>query len=264
MPETGRRVVQALPLIAFAIVIVAYGEEVFLVGVVALGVLMLNELYRMMNRARPVNLAGFLTLIALSLVALYGDREQLVLVLVLSVPLTFFLAVARTTRENVSWGIAATYLGILWIGVAIAHAVLLRELDHGGALVLDVLIGTFISDTAAYFGGRAWGRRQLAPRISPNKTVEGLLAGIAGGTFAFWLFGLAYHHEWFNGTDRLIIGFAVACAAPIGDLFESMLKRDLGVKDTGRAFGSHGGVLDRLDGALFAIPAAFYVALAVL
>ena len=264
MPETGRRVLQALPLIAFAIVIVAYGEEVFMAGVLALGILAANELYRMMHRARPVNLAGFLALVALCLVALYGEREQIVLVLVLMFPVTYLLAVMRPFRENVSWGIGATYLGVLWIGMAIVHAILLREMDHGGALVLDVLIGTFISDTAAYFGGRAWGRTQLAPRISPNKTVEGLLAGIAGGTFAFWLFGLAYHHEWFNGTDRLIIGFAVACAAPLGDLFESMLKRDLGVKDTGRAFGSHGGVLDRLDGALFALPAAFYVALAVL
>ena len=264
MPETGRRVVQALPLILFACVIVAAGEEVFLAGAAALGILMLNELYRMMKRARPVNLAGFVTLIALAFTALYGEREQLVLVLVLSLPVTYLLAAARQTRENVSWGIAATYLGVIWIGLAIAHAVMLRELDHGGALLLDVLIGTFISDTAAYFGGHAWGRRRLAPRISPNKTVEGLIAGIVGGTFAFWLFGFAYHHEFFNGTDRLIIGFTVACAAPLGDLFESLLKRDLGVKDTGRAFGSHGGVLDRLDGALFAIPAAFYVALAVL
>ena len=264
MPETGRRVVQSLPLILFACLIVGYGGEVFLVGAIGLGILMLNELYRMMGRARPVNLAGFLTLIALCLVALYGEREQLVLVLAASLPVTFFLAVARQRRENVSWGIAATYLGVIWIGLAVAHAILLREMDHGGALLLDVLIGTFISDTAAYFGGRAWGRRQLAPRISPNKTLEGLLSGIAGGTFAFWLFGLAYHHEWFNGTDRLIIGLAVACAAPLGDLFESMLKRDLGVKDSGRAFGSHGGVLDRLDGLLFALFAAFYVAQALL
>jgi phosphatidate cytidylyltransferase len=264
MPETGRRFVQALPLILFACLIVGYGEEVFALGVAALGILMLNELYRMMGRARPVNLAGFLTLIALCLVALYGEREQLVLVLVLSFPVTFFLAVARRRRENVAWGISATYLGVVWIGLAVAHAVMLREMDHGGALVLLVLIGTFISDTTAYFGGRAWGRRQLAPRISPNKTLEGLLSGIAGGTFMFWFVGLAYHHEWFNGTDRLLIGLAVACAAPLGDLFESMLKRDLGVKDTGRAFGSHGGVLDRLDGALFALPAAFYVALALL
>ena len=264
MPETGKRFVQALPLIVFACLIVGYGGEVFMVGVIGLGILMLNELYRMMGRAKPVNLAGFLALIALCVVALYGEREQLVLVLAISFPVTFLIAAARQRRENVSWGVAATYLGVVWIGLAVAHAIMLRELDHGGALVLDVLIGTFISDTAAYFGGRAWGRTQLAPRISPNKTLEGLLAGIAGGTFAFWLFGLAYHHEWFNGTDRLLIGLAVACAAPLGDLFESMLKRDLGVKDTGKAFGSHGGVLDRLDGALFALPAAFYVALALL
>ena len=264
MPETRTRVVQALPLIAFAIVIVAYGGPVFMVGILGLGILALNELYRMMGRAGPVNLAGFLVLIALCLVALYGDRQDVVLVLVLAFPFTYFVAVARPRRENVSWGVAATFLGVLWIGLALVHAILLREMDHGGALLLDVLIGTFIADTAAYFGGRAYGRTQIAPRISPNKTLEGLIAGIVGGTFAFWLFGLAYHHDWFNGTDRLVIGFAVACAAPLGDLFESLLKRDLGVKDTGRAFGSHGGVLDRLDGALFSVPAAFYVALAVL
>jgi phosphatidate cytidylyltransferase len=264
MGETVQRFVQAVPLIAFAIVIVAYGGPVFMAGALALGILALNELYRMMGRARPVNLAGFLTLVALCLVALYGEREDLVLVLALAFPLTYFLAAARQRRENVSWGIAVTFLGVLWIGLGVVHAILLREMDHGGALLLDVLIGTFISDTAAYFGGRAWGRTQIAPRISPNKTLEGLIAGIAGGTFAFWLFGLGYHHDWFNGTDRLVIGLAVACAAPLGDLFESLIKRDLGVKDAGKAFGSHGGVLDRLDGALFALPAAYFVALAVL
>ncbi len=264
MPETGRRVVQALPLIAFAGVIVGYGGPVFMAGVAALGILMLNELYRMMGRARPVNLAGFLTVIALCLVALYGERQDVLLVLVAAFPVTYFFAVVRPRRENVSWGIAATFLGVLWIGLPLVHAILLREMDHGGALVFLVLVGTFIADTAAYFGGRAWGRRPIAPRISPNKTLEGLLAGIAGGTFAFWLVGLGYHHEWFDGNDRLLIGLAVALAAPVGDLFESMLKRDLDVKDTGRAFGSHGGVLDRLDGALFALPAAYYVSLAVL
>ncbi|HEX2126188.1 MAG TPA: phosphatidate cytidylyltransferase [Thermoleophilaceae bacterium] len=264
MPETARRVVQALPLIVFAGLIVGYGGPVFMVGVLALGILALNELYRMMGRARPVNLAGFLTLVALCLVALYGDRQDVVLVLVIAFPVTYFLAVMRPRRENVSWGIAVTFLGVLWIGLALVHAILLREMDHGGALVLLTLVGTFISDTAAYFAGRRYGRTQITPRISPNKTLEGLVAGIAGGTFMFWLVGLGYHHEWFNGTDRLLIGLAVACAAPLGDLFESLLKRDLGVKDAGRTFGSHGGVLDRLDGALFALPAAYYVSLAVL
>jgi phosphatidate cytidylyltransferase len=144
------------------------------------------------------------------------------------------------------------------------HAVFLRELPHGGALVVHTLIGTFVGDTAAYFGGRRWGRTPLAPRLSPNKTVEGLVAGILGGTFIFWLFGLAYHHEWFGGGDRLVIGLAVTLTAPVGDLFESLMKRDLGVKDTGRFFGAHGGVLDRLDAVLFSIVAAYYASVAVL
>jgi phosphatidate cytidylyltransferase len=224
------------------------------------------ELYTVMGRVRPPSLAGFLTVAALALTALYAKHPQngIVLVLVLSVPLTFFLALLRPRRENVSWAMAVTFLGIVWIGLGVTHAVLLRGLDHGGALVLDVLIGTFVGDTAAYFGGRAWGRRRLAPSISPNKTLEGLLTGIVGGTVAFWLFAVAYQHEWFLGPDALLIGFCVALAGPVGDLFESLIKRDLEVKDTGRFFGAHGGVLDRLDAVLFTVVAGYYVSRAVL
>ena len=241
-----------------------FGGLVFALGLILLGVLCLRELYEMMRRARPIDIAGFLTLAALCLTALYGEKGQLLIVLVVALPLTFFLALVRPRRENVSWGIAATLFGVVWIGLAFAHAVLLRQLPHGGGLVVDVLIGTFIGDTCAYFGGRAWGRTRIAPRISPNKTVAGLVSGIVGGTLAFWLFALAYQHEWFAGTDRLLIGAAVALTAPVGDLFESLVKRDLGVKDTGRFFGAHGGVLDRLDAVLFSIVAGYYVSVAVL
>ena len=262
--DTGARVFAAIPAIAFAIFIVAQGGWVFCVGLIVLGVLAQTELYTMMARVRPVNLAGFLTLAALAIVALKGDKSQLLLVLVLSVPLTFFLGLMRPRREHISWAMAVTFLGIVWIGLGVTHAILLRELDHGGGLVLDVLIGTFIGDTAAYFGGRAWGRRRLAPRISPNKTLEGLLTGIVGGTVAFWLFAVAYQHEWFKGPDALLIGLCVSVAGPVGDLFESAIKRDLEVKDTGRFFGAHGGVLDRLDAVLFTVVAGYYVSRAVL
>jgi phosphatidate cytidylyltransferase len=186
----------------------------------------------------------------------------MMLVLVASVPLTFLLTLMRPDRENAFWGMAATLLGIVWIGLALSHAVLLRQLDHGGALVVDVLIGTFVGDTCAYFGGRAWGQRPLAPRISPNKTVEGLIIGIVGGTLAFWGFEVAYQ-QFMRGSYALVIGFAVAIAAPLGDLFESLIKRDLNVKDTGRVFGAHGGALDRLDAVFFTAVTAYYVTLAV-
>ena len=259
--DTGARVIAALPGIAFAAFIVAQGGLVFALGLFVVGIVCMAELYRLTARARPVPLAGYLALIGLLLSALYGGQFQMLLILMASIPATFLLLLARPHREHPAWGMAITLLGILWIGGALAHGVLLRELPHGGALVLDVLIGTFVGDTCAYFGGRGWGARPLAPTISPNKTVEGLIVGIIGGTLAFWGFEVAYQ-QFMPGLHALIIGFAVALAAPIGDLFESLLKRDLQVKDTGRVFGAHGGALDRLDAVLFTVVTAYYVVVA--
>jgi phosphatidate cytidylyltransferase len=102
-----------------------------------------------------------------------------------------------------------------------------------------------------------FGRRKLAPRISPNKTFEGLVVGFVTGVLAVWFAGI--YEEWMTGVQALILGAAVAVAAPIGDLFESYLKRDAGTKDTGRLFGAHGGALDRLDAVLFTGVVGFYV-----
>ena len=85
------------------------------------------------------------------------------------------------------------------------------------------------------------------------------MIGIVGGTAAFWFAGL--YQDWLSGPDALLIGAMVAIAAPVGDLFESLIKRDLEVKDTGTLFGPHGGVLDRLDAAMFSIPVAYYAAI---
>jgi phosphatidate cytidylyltransferase len=262
--DTRARLLAAIPAIAFALFIVSQGGLVFAIGLILLGIVAMGELFHMMERVRPAALAGFLALVALCLGALYGDQYQVVLVLAASVPVTFVLSLLRPRREHISWAMAVVFLGILWIALPIAHAVLLRELPHGGGLMLDVLIGTFLNDTCAYFAGRAWGTRPIAPRISPNKTLEGLLGGIVGGTFFFWLFAIAYQHDWFKGPDALLIGFCVALVAPLGDLFESALKRDLDVKDAGRFFGAHGGVLDRLDGVLFTVVVAYYVSRAVI
>jgi len=261
--DLGARVLAAIPAIIFAAIIVGYGGLVWALGVSFLAIVCMAELYRLMGRVRPANVAGFISVVALALAALYGDHYHVMLVLVACVPLTFLLTLARPRREHASWATAVVLFGTLWIGIAMAHAVLLRELPHGGSLVLAVLIGTFLGDTAAYFGGRAFGRIPLAPSISPNKTLEGLAFGVVGGTLAFWLFAVGYH-DWIAGTDALVIGGAVALAAPVGDLFESMIKRDLDVKDTGRLFGAHGGALDRLDAALFSVVAAYYVSVAVL
>jgi len=233
---------------------------VLALGLILLGVVALQELYSLMRRARPVDLGGYLAVAAVVLVASYGERDDVLIALVAAFPVIFILALTRASLDNLAWGIAATLLGVAWIGLPLAHTVFLRELAHGDGLLIDVLVGTFIGDSAAYLGGRLYGRRQLAPDISPNKTLEGLAAGIVGGTFAFWFAGL--YQDWFAGLDALVIGFLVAITAPVGDLFESALKRDLEVKDTGRFFGPHGGVLDRLDAAFFTVVVGYYAAVA--
>ncbi len=253
------RVLVAVPAAAFAIFIVVQGGLVFALGLIALGVVALSELYGLMRRAKPVHAAGYLALAGMVLLATYEQRADVLIAMVAAAPLAFLLAMARPSLANVSWGLAATVFGVVWVGLPFAHAVFLRSLEHGDGLVIDVLVATFVGDTAAYAGGRMWGRRRLAPDISPNKTVEGLVAGIAGATVAFWCAGL--YQDWLSGWDALLLGFLVALAAPVGDLFESAVKRDLEVKDSGRIFGAHGGALDRLDAVFFTIVVGFYAAL---
>ena len=257
--DLAPRVLIAIPAIAYAIFIVVQGGAVFALGIYVLGVIALGELYTLMGRVRPAALAGFLTLAAMIAAALYGEQRHVLMVLAASIPVTFFLALLRPRREHISWAMAATLFGVLWIGLAMVYAVLLRETPHGDGLVIDVLVATFVGDTFAYFGGRFYGRTRIAPLISPNKTVEGLIAGIAGGTLAFWFAGL--YQDWLTGPHALLMGVLVAIAAPVGDLFESMIKRDLEVKDAGRFFGAHGGVLDRLDALFFTIVVGYFAAL---
>ena len=258
--DLGPRVLAAVPAIAFAIFIVTSGGLIFALGVILLGIVALAELYTMMRRARPIDIGGFVAVAALVLLALYEERGDVLIALAAAFPLVFMLALTRARLDNLAWGIAATLFGVIWIGLPLAHAVFLRELPHGDGLMIDVLVATFIGDTAAYLGGRLWGRRPLAPDISPNKTVEGLVAGVVGATLAFWCAGL--YQDWLTGPDALLIGFLVAIVAPIGDLFESAVKRDLDVKDTGRLFGPHGGALDRLDAVFFTVVVAYYASVA--
>src|SRR3712207_1582869 len=222
-----------------------------------LGLACLHELYAMFADARPARLAGFLGLVGLAVAALVGEDFHLLLVLVAVFPVLFLMTIAGPGAEGGTFGMAVVLLGVFWIGLGIAHAILLRELPHGGGLVAAVLVGTFVGDSGAYFGGRALGHRPLAPRISPNKTLEGLACGILTAVLAVWIVNL--YQDWIDTAEALVLGAGVALAAPIGDLFESFIKRDAGTKDTGRLFGAHGGALDRLDAVLFTLVAGYYI-----
>jgi len=249
------RVLVALPAIALALFLVIEGGSIFTLGLFVLGCLCMHELYSMYARTHPARLAGFLALAGLLVAARYGGQFQILLVAVAALPLLFAFTLLQP-RPSVA-GLAVTLLGIYWIGFALAHAVLLRELPHGEGIVIDVLVGTFLGDTGAYLGGRMFGRRPLAPRISPSKTVEGLLAGMAFTIAGVWLAGR--YQDWLPGSHALVLGLGVALVAPVGDLFESFVKREAGVKDSGGVFGAHGGALDRLDAVLFAAVVGYYI-----
>jgi phosphatidate cytidylyltransferase len=260
--DLSTRILVAIPAVAYAIFIIAAGDWVFAIGILVLGFVCLHELFRMFETVRPVRLAAFIALAGFAVAAQEGSERQVLLALVAFVPLMFLLglAVPREGGPSLTAAMSLTTFGVVWVGMAIAHAILLRGLPHGGGLVVAVLLGTFIGDTGAYLGGRLLGTRKLAPRISPNKTWEGLAAGILFGTFAVWWYGLS--SEWMGGRHGAILGVAVALAAPVGDLLESAVKRDAGTKDAGTLFGAHGGALDRLDAAFFTLVAGYYVWLA--
>jgi phosphatidate cytidylyltransferase len=259
--ETLERIAWAVPWIVFAIVIIVVGELPFTLAMVGLAWIGLAEFFRMTARAKPFIPVGFTVAAGVILAAHYGTGRTIGIAAGAAIPLMFVFAVSRPSLKNVTYSIAITLVAIAWIAAPFAHAVLIRDLpDHGAALLVDVLVATFAADTAAYAAGRLFGSRQLAPKISPNKTIEGLMGAFVGGTIGFWVAGL--YQDWLTGADALLMGACVAILAPLGDLFESMIKRDLDVKDSGRAFGPHGGLLDRLDAVLFTVVAGYYLSVA--
>ena len=257
--ETLKRILFAIPWGIFAIAITVAGGLVFTAAMIGIGVLCLREFLAMTIEQRPVQRAAYLSVTALIVAAHFGTAFNVLLVLAASFPVLFAFGADRHHRDGITMSMGVTLLGIVWIGIPLVHAVLLRDLpDHGAALLVDVLVGTFAADTGAYATGRMFGSHRIAPNLSPNKTLEGLLGGFVIGTMAFWFAGL--YQDWLSGVDALIMGAAVAAIAPVGDLFESMLKRDLGRKDTGTLFGPHGGILDRLDAVFFTVVVGYYLA----
>jgi phosphatidate cytidylyltransferase len=259
--ELLTRILIGVPLAVLVVVFIEVGGLAFALFLIVAGCLALLELYRMLARWRPVALVGMAATAGMVLAARYGHLGDIIEVMVITVPVLFLVVVARG-QSRATTAIASTLLGVYWIGLAVTHAELLRQLPHGNGVVFDVLLGTVIGDTGAYLGGRMFGRRPLAPRISPHKTWEGLVVGMLAAIVSVFLAGT--FQSWLTHGDALLLGVVVAIFGPIGDLFESVIKRDAGTKDTGSLFGPHGGILDRGDAALFTIVAGYYVWLAVM
>jgi phosphatidate cytidylyltransferase len=172
----------------------------------------------------------------------------------------FALNALSSTRAPATAAIGSSVLGAAWIGIGLGELVLLRRMhDEPRLLAFTVLLTVFGADTFAYFAGRLFGRHKLSPTLSPGKTWEGFVVGSLVGIFISFVALYQDRDHYLVIWQAVVLGVAVVLAAVAGDLFESMLKRDMQVKDTGRLLGGHGGILDRVDALLFASAAAYYV-----
>jgi phosphatidate cytidylyltransferase len=283
----------ALRLVTAALLIppvlwVIYSGGPWVLGTVILATLLgLREFYQLIEEkgAQPLRGFGMAAGVALPVVMYFGD-ESLATVLMTVVLLSMMvLQLTKSQIREALASISGTFFGVFYVGWLLSHAVVLREFagvvagrwpaaaegmhpEVGGFYLLFTISTVIGGDVGAYFAGRAWGRRKLAPRVSPGKTVEGALGAVVFGTaiglalkggFDLWAPALSEHLSW---RAVGVIAPVLAAVGITGDLVESLLKRDAEVKDTGSLLPGTGGVLDRIDSNLLGIPVMYYLMLA--
>lgn len=264
-----------LPCVAF---VVWWGEPLVSIVVMLAAVLALHELYGIFQIGghAPRRLSGYLSVVLFVLAAVIGtrtDRDLAGNALAGAIMVSLGWEVMRGDRQGqlINW--ALTLSGAAYVGWTLAHFVLLRDLNHplqtnilsflrfdaGVIWIVVVFVITIASDTSAYFVGRRFGRHRMAPYVSPNKTWEGSIgaavAAMTAGALSVVLFGLPI--AWAGG---VLLGLIGSVAGQIGDLAESLIKRQIGVKDSGNLIPGHGGLLDRIDSLLFTAPVIYYLA----
>ncbi|MBI4400982.1 MAG: phosphatidate cytidylyltransferase [Nitrospirae bacterium] len=258
----GRRVYAALVFVPLFYLLVRYFPPVALFALVAgAALLALTEFYRLHFRDERVPLAmalglgsGGLLLASLQWPEITSERT--VIFLIMLAIITYGLFSSRQLRQNLV-DCAVLMFGVLYVGLTLGYLLLTRALEGGEFLVFFVVLVTWAGDTGAYYVGMSVGRRQLAPVISPNKTVEGLIGGLVLAIVAA-VAARAWFLPSFSLVDCLASGLLLTGAGVLGDLAESAMKRSGGVKDSGALIPGHGGMLDRLDSLLFAAPAFYY------
>ncbi|HSP54551.1 MAG TPA: phosphatidate cytidylyltransferase [Dehalococcoidia bacterium] len=194
---------------------------------------------------------------ALLAIAAREGFDEMTGALALGITLPFFLLILRGDPASGLRDWAWTVPAVAYVGFLGAHLVLLRELDDDGKWVFLAVLGTWATDTFAYFGGRAFGRHHPVPKISPGKTDEGFIIGYAGGFAAIMALDIALDLP-LTTAQAAVLAVLFPAAAFVGDLAESLIKRGAQIKDTSELVPGHGGFLDRLDSILFTVPLVYY------
>jgi phosphatidate cytidylyltransferase len=258
----GRRVYPALIFVPLFYVLVRYlPPAAFFALVVVAALLTVTEFYRLYfrdGRLTATMLLGLgLTGVLLASLQWPGiASERTVFLLTVVATLTSRLVATRDLKQGLT-DCSVLVFGVLYVGLTLGYLLLTRSLADGEFLIFFVFLVTWAGDTGAYYAGMSLGHRQLAPVLSPNKTVEGLIGG-----FLLAIVAALAAHVWFlpsfTVADCLATGLLLTAAGVLGDLAESALKRSAGVKDSGTLIPAHGGMLDRLDSLLFTGPAFYY------
>jgi phosphatidate cytidylyltransferase len=250
-------------LLAFAaLALLAIGKAPFVVLAMGLILLGLGEFYAVLKShgAQPATALGLIAG-AIIMAGAYNRGEPAALFgvfLAMALAIPWYMAAPQKVRRGTVTNVGATVLGVVYVPFLASFALTILRIpgDTGRNLLLIVLGLTVLYDVCAFAIGSLWGNRPLAPTISPKKSWEGAV----GATFVLLLVALAIvpSIEPFTAARAVGLALVIAVAAPLGDLVESALKRDLGLKDMGSLLPGHGGVLDRVDSILFAAPAAWY------
>ena len=255
------RIISGVVLAVLAVVLVLHGGLIYFFVMLALALIGLSEFYRLVKTYRPLPLAGFAAVGVMLYMAWFRTPFGLLGALALAFFLVALLGLLIGPKHGVSVRMAVTLLGILYVGLGFSALLMLRRLDVGAAAVLTVIFGTWAGDTMAYFTGRFFGSTPMAPRLSPKKTWEGFAGGAIGTILLVVFIGL---YTDLGPADSLMLGAVIAVMGPLGDLFESLIKRDVQIKDSGRGIPGHGGVLDRFDALMWTSVAAYFLLTAVL
>ena len=248
----------AVAVIAVVFFLLGPATTVGLVAVIA--AIAAVEIYSALQKqgSHPATLLGIVACAAMPIAAYnIGERAfPVIMVLVVTFSLLWYLFGVSKTRAVI--GVAMTVLGFAYVGVFAGFAGMLLAMPNGIGALIGVALCAIAYDVAGYLVGSTMGKTRITPHVSPNKTMEGLLAGMAASLVVGAAIGIGGLHPWNGFTAGLGLGFICAIVAPLGDLCESLMKRDIGVKDFGELLPGHGGVLDRFDTILFCMPAAFY------
>jgi phosphatidate cytidylyltransferase len=219
------------------------------------------ELYYVIQRRgfRPATLLGVSASLGVMFGAYWKGEQALPLVLVLVFAASMLWYMLEVVQARPVVNIALTLMAFIWVGLLGSYAALLLRPHHGKNLLLLPVLATVAADVIAYAAGSTLGSRPLAPRISPGKTWEGVFVGLLGSVLVSIAVGKIFLDNTWTLKHALVLGVVVGVVAPLGDLCESMVKRDLHLKDSGGSLPGHGGLLDRFDGLLFVLPAAYYL-----